>query len=391
MRSKLPLKFIYNMFFKTPDIIPPMLRLGLRKYLTVDWDYKRGDGISSKSPLQISLRITNLCNHRCAVCGQYGEKGYMHTTNGKHLFNTLDVEVYKKLVDEVAYYKPLFYLTGGEPFLYPKLMELMKYIKQKGCLATLVTNGSRLKDNAKQIVEDGWDYVMVSLDGPEEVHDKCRGVKGAYRAAVDGLIALRKEKEMHKKAKPYILTSTTISKVNADILEKTFEIGNKVKPDYMIVYLSWFTSEELGKAHSEIIKKEFGIEPYTWKSYTNRYNEIELDSLVNAIKKVKEKKWPFSYLVIPNIPLKDVKDYYKYPAKMFGYSKCAAPFFMIDIMPNGDVVTCRDYVDIKVGNIIEKPLLEIWNDKGFVKFRKLLIKRKGLLPICSRCCGLMGY
>jgi len=36
-------------------------------------------------------------------------------------------------------------------------------------------------------------------------------------------------------------------------------------------------------------------------------------------------------------------------------------------------------------------LLEIWNDKGFVKFRKLLIRKGGTLPQCSRCCGLMGF
>ena len=101
MRSRLPIKFVYNVFFRTPGLILPALRFASRKYLTVDWDYRRGDGISSRPPLQISLRITNLCNHRCAVCGQYGEKGYMHTSNGKPLLKALDVEIYKKLVDGI--------------------------------------------------------------------------------------------------------------------------------------------------------------------------------------------------------------------------------------------------------------------------------------------------
>ncbi len=96
-------------------------------------------------------------------------------------------------------------------------------------------------------------------------------------------------------------------------------------------------------------------------------------------------------MVIPNIKDKDIAKYYLNSSEMFGYAKCVAPFIMVDIMPNGDVTTCRDFIDIKVGNITEKPLLDIWNGEEFVKFRKLLIENKGLLPQCSRCCGLMGF
>ena len=76
---------------------------------------------------------------------------------------------------------------------------------------------------------------------------------------------------------------------------------------------------------------------------------------------------------------------------MFGFDKCITPFLEVNIMPNGDVVTCRDYIDVKAGNISEDKLLDIWNNEKFVKFRKLLIDKKGLLPQCTRCCGLMGF
>ncbi|MFQ5626740.1 MAG: SPASM domain-containing protein [Methyloligellaceae bacterium] len=46
---------------------------------------------------------------------------------------------------------------------------------------------------------------------------------------------------------------------------------------------------------------------------------------------------------------------------------------------------------MKVGNITENRLLDVWNGDMFIKFRKLLIGCGGLLPQCSRCCGLMGY
>ena len=59
-------------------------------------------------------------------------------------------------------------------------------------------------------------------------------------------------------------------------------------------------------------------------------------------------------------------------------------------MPNGDVVTCRDYSDFITGNIEENSITEIWNNEKYQKFRNVL-KDEKLLPICSRCCGLMGF
>ncbi|MFA5859703.1 MAG: radical SAM protein [Elusimicrobiota bacterium] len=391
MRSRTPINFVLETCVRTPDLIPVLNKTLIRKHILADLDYKRGDGKASRPPVQISLRITNACNHRCAVCGQFGEKGYIHTEDGKKLLKTMPLQKYKEIVDEVSRYKPIFYVTGGEAFLYPHLVELMNYIKHKGCTVSVVTNGVRLKESAEQIVRNGWDMILVSLDGPKKVHDQCRGLPGAYKAAVNGLFELRRWKRKLRKSKPYILTSTTISKVNAPVLDKTFTICNRIKPDVMVVYLSWFTTEKIGQQHTQIIEKALGIKPYTWKSYVNRFNEIDLDLFVSAVEKVRKKRWNFKSMFIPDLRLNDMKDYYLKPSEMFGYSKCIAPFIMVDIMPNGDVTTCRDFIDIKVGNVNDNKLLDIWNNDKFVQFRKLLIKHKGLLPICARCCGLMGF
>lgn len=391
MRSKIsPTKFLKKEFF-VPDLVVPVSRMLIRKHISVSKDYKKGEGRALMPPLQISLRITNVCNHRCAVCGQYGKNGYMKGEKAKDLLKNLPLETYKKLVDEVAYYKPMFYITGGEPFLYLGIVELMNYIKSKGCVATIVTNGVLLEKYSEEIVKNKWDMVLVSFDGPKEIHDKCRNFKGAYDTAVKGLLKVKELKKKYKSKKPFILTSTTISKVNAPVLDKTFEIGKTIMPDLMVVYLSWFTSQEIGEAQTKIFQEKLGIIPFTWKSYATKFSEEDAKLFQEKIKEVSKKKWPFNYIIIPNLKDRDLAKYYLEPQETFGYCKCAAPFFMIDVMPNGDVVTCRDFIDVKVGNITEKPLLEIWNSPGYVKFRKLLIENNGLLPQCSRCCGLMGF
>jgi radical SAM protein with 4Fe4S-binding SPASM domain len=391
MRSRLPLKLFAKAVSEAPDLTFFLLKSIFRKHIGTFKDYGKGNGKALKPPIQISLRITNVCNHRCAVCGQYGKNGYMNLQSSKHLLKTLPLQTYKDLVDQHARFKPLYYITGGEPFLYPGLVELCNYMKKKGSVVSVVTNGVLLERYAEEIVKNKWDMILVSFDGPKEIHDQCRNFKGAYDAAVNGLKKINRIKKEMGSVKPFVLTSTTISKVNIPVLEETFEIGKTINPDLMVVYLSWFMSEKMGLEHTKILEKHLGITPYTWKSYITKFSKSDAKAFKEGIMNIKKKKWPFEYMIIPNIKEKDLEDYYLKPDMFFGYAKCVAPFIMVDIMPNGDVVTCRDYIDVVVGNINEKPLLEIWNDEKFVRWRKLLIDHKGKLPQCSRCCGLMGF
>ena len=391
MRSRFPARLLFKAVSRCPDLTFTLLGGLYRKHIDTGRDYRRGTGEALEPPRQVSLRITNACNHRCAVCGQYGRQGYMKDGGHRDLLRTLPVKVYKELIDQVAGSRPIFYVTGGEPFLYPGFMELMNYIKAKGCILSVVTNGVLLEKHAEEIVANEWDMILVSFDGPREIHDQCRNYPGAYDTAVCGLRKLIGIKEASNRVKPFVLTSTTISRVNAPVLEDTFRIGSELSPDLMVVYLSWFTSEEIGRAQTELLENNLGITPFTWKSYAAEFSEDDARMFQEALVRVKKRKWPFEYLIIPDLKNGDLARYYTDPAEMFGFDRCVAPFIMIDVMPNGDVTTCRDFIDVKVGNITEKPLLEIWNDKPFVRFRKLLLDRGGLLPQCSRCCGLMGF
>jgi radical SAM protein with 4Fe4S-binding SPASM domain len=391
MRSRFPAKLFCTAVSRCPDLTWTLLKGLYRKHIDTNKDYRLGTGEALRPPRQISLRITNACNHRCAVCGQYGRHGYMKDGENAHLLKTLPLETYKELVDQVAPQKPIFYVTGGEPFLYPRFVELMNYIKEKGCVLSVVTNGVLLEKYAEEIVRNRWDMVLVSFDGPRDIHDQCRNLPGAYDTAMRGILKINEMKSVYNRVKPFVLTSTTISQVNAGVLDRTFEIGSELSPDLMVVYLSWFTSEAIGRAQTEIMEKSLGVTPFTWKSYATEFSEEDGRIFRDAIAEVKSKVWPFEYMIIPDIKEKDIPRYYTETEEMFGFSKCVAPFLMIDVMPNGDVTTCRDFIDVKVGNITEKPLLEIWNDAPFVQFRKLLLDHGGLLPQCSRCCGLMGF
>jgi MoaA/NifB/PqqE/SkfB family radical SAM enzyme len=270
-------------------------------------------------------------------------------------------------------------------------VELLNYAKARGSNVFIVTNGVKLEQYAEEIVRNAWDLLVVSFDGPEKIHDECRRTPGAYKTAIQGLRAVQEWRARLKKARPFVVTSTTLSRENIGCLEETYEIAAVLNPDIMAVFLSWFTSEQLGKAQQQLLHETLGVETYTWKAYVREFTEETAQLFMENLDRVEKKKWTFQHLVIPAVRGTDVRDYYLDPSNMFGFGKCVAPFLEVNIMPNGDVVTCRDYIDIKVGSIAEQRLLDVWNGDGFVRFRKLLISKGGLLPQCTRCCGLMGF
>jgi len=377
---------------KTPDVFIDIMRGIYRRSLSSLWDYHiRNDGRSNSLWL-VSMRITNLCNHRCAICAQWGRHGYNFESPNSRVTEHVKVEDYQNMIDDVAPVKPHIYITGGEPFLYKGLAPLVNYMKERKLSVQIVTNGVLLEKMAEEIVDNEWDALCVSLDGTREIHDKCRGVEGAYDTMFAGVRRIQQLKSERKRVKPYIITLTTVSQTNAKVLVDALEEARQLKPDGMVIYYSWFTTEEIGQKHVSIMQEKLGHIPTAWQGYILDREGLDLDELVENIKEIKSRDFGRLVQFVPNLKIEDVPRYYREPDNLFGYEKCVAPWFMVDIMPNGDVVTCRDHPDIVVGNILEDSLPNIYNNDKYRAFRKALKScEKGLFPICARCCGLMGY
>lgn len=86
----------------------------------------------------VEWKLHDKCNYDCSFCGDENKLG---------IRGWFDLEKNKAIVDRIAdmcgdtpYW---IQLTGGEPTLYPKLIELMTYMKQKGAYVSMISNGSR--------------------------------------------------------------------------------------------------------------------------------------------------------------------------------------------------------------------------------------------------------
>jgi radical SAM protein with 4Fe4S-binding SPASM domain len=387
---KLPIQFFIPMI-RNPKLLSSFAMGAYRKFIKTNLDYNKKDGRSNSLWL-LSLRITHNCNHRCAICGQWGRSGYNAREGTPKVMGEVPLELYKKVIDDVAPKKVHVYITGGEPFLYKSLVPLVNYIKKKGLTVQLVTNGVGLEKNAETIVNNEWDMLCVSLDGPKEIHDKCRGLQGAFETATNGIKKIQQLKKQKMKNKPAFYMITTISKTNESSLAETIREADKLKPDGIVVYYSWFTRENLGLEYTKILKKLLNITPFAWKGYVRDTTNLDVDKIIEQIRKIKSGIFKTPVMFVPELKFNEISKYYHEPENFLGFKKCVAPWFQVDIMPNGDVVNCRDFPDFITGNIKESSILEIYNGEKHRAFRRALRSCKnGVFPTCSRCCGLMGY
>lgn len=390
MHSQEPIHFLFPVF-KTPHIIFRASKALYVKHVKTRKEYRRDDGGCAVPPQQISVKITNACNLRCKTCGQWGETGYNLGEKSSNLKKLVPIERYIELADQVKFFAPIYYIWGGEPFMYPGLMDFTHRIKENKSLLAVVTNATMLADRAEEVVKQKWDALMFSLDGPEEIHDAIRGRKGTFQKVAKGIEAVRKYKRDTKSSLPWIMALVTVSVDNARWLDRIFEVGEQLNIDCMIVYYSWFTDEKIGKAHTKIMQRELGTTPTKWKGYLFNHH-VDTDALLESLHRIRNRKWKFPHLFIPDLKHDtDIVEYYKNPGNFFGYGPCISPWFVSEVMPNGDVAPCRDYPDYITGNLMEESLLDIWNGERYRKFRTALKNNGGTFPICSRCCGLMGW
>jgi uncharacterized protein len=136
--------------------------------------------------LRLTLCITEDCNFRCKYCAYSNFYEYTRNPSNKYMnFATAKkaIDYYFSLLTEGKRYNPLrkpaigFY--GGEPLLNFELIKnIVDYIKSNyknfKTVYTITTNGSLLdKETANWLMERRF-IIDVSLDGPEEEHDKLR-------------------------------------------------------------------------------------------------------------------------------------------------------------------------------------------------------------------------
>lgn len=342
-------------------------------------------GISKEMNL-IYFRITPLCNLKCVMCGQRGDKGVLQGDFAREeAKKIISLERYKSLVDEIAPNKPVFYMWGGEPFLYPDFMDLAEYIISKKCVMSVNTNGTFLKKEAERIVRDKWNALFVSLDGFEDVNDAIRG-KGSYKRVIEGFKEVNKQKKLQNSKFPHMGIVTTVSNLNYMYLDKLVEAVKDFELDWHFINLGTYSNDDIVKKHTEFMKDKLDTDIYCLEAYNTGYNKgIDGEIFSKILDKIHSLKPGYPIVTVPAINPEKITEYYA-NLETIVRDECPVPWSQCNIDYNGDVHFCADYPDYILGNIKNDNLYDILNNERAVKFRKTLKEADhGLFPGCVRC------
>jgi len=137
-----------------------------------------------KRPVVI-LNITRRCNLKCIHCYASSQEFVEQSE--------LSTEEWLRVLDDLAEFGcPVVLFSGGEPLLHPDIIVLAKHAVESGMRAVISSNGTLLTpEKAEDLASVGLSYIGVSLDGGREIHDRFRGVNGAFDMAIEGLINAR--------------------------------------------------------------------------------------------------------------------------------------------------------------------------------------------------------
>jgi MoaA/NifB/PqqE/SkfB family radical SAM enzyme len=115
-------------------------------------------------------------------------------------------------------------LSGGEPLMHRDLWALVRPLAEAGIGITLLSTGLLLARHAAPIARFV-DDVVLSLDGPREVHDAIRQIPRAFDRLAEGVAAVRaaEHTDVPQSISPFITLSArcTVQRANCDQLRAT--------------------------------------------------------------------------------------------------------------------------------------------------------------------------
>ena len=118
--------------------------------------------------------ITLKCNLACQHCGSRAGEERVNELSTAEAFDLI-AQMRDAGITEIT-------LIGGEAYLRPDWLQLIKGINDAGMLCTMVTGGYGIsKATAQKMKDSGLASISVSVDGLEATHDRLRGRKGSWQ------------------------------------------------------------------------------------------------------------------------------------------------------------------------------------------------------------------
>jgi MoaA/NifB/PqqE/SkfB family radical SAM enzyme len=260
--------------------------------------------------------------------------------------------------------------SGGEPLMHSDLFRLCERLRSMGIRTTILSTGLLLEKHARRIVES-LDDVIVSLDGPPEIHDRIRRVPRAFDLLARGVRALH-----GLRAEFPVAARTTVQKWNVGRLRETIRTAR----DLGLRSISFLAADLTSAAFNR---------PEGWP--VERQAEValtpeELAALEEEIEAIIREEADGFILETPEKLRRIVRHF----RAQLGLDepvapRCNAPWVSAVVESDGAVRPC--FFHPPFGKLGEQSLREVLNSPRAVEFRRSLDVPAN--PICRRCvCSL---
>lgn len=257
----------------------------------------------------------------------------------------MDLETVKEIESNIDFlYKPRIHLFGGEPTVHEDIDEIIDFFDSKGYRLSMTTNGTN----------HGW-------IGEDEV-DKLDEVNISVNLEEYEYVKEAVEKINSYENPPSINVNCPLSPANhGRLTEIAWDFKGLDIASLVFQHLIWSRDESFNE-------------------------EVDVETVKNQMEKVREMDIPATFF--PPVKKEDIQDYYRNPD--FPGTKCLAPWLRMEILPSGEVASCKWLVpdqDVVVGDAVSEELSSIWNGSRFREIRGR-IRDEGVYEdsYCHRCC-----
>ena len=284
------------------------------------------------SPRMIDIEPTDACNFRCLMCPT-GNRSLSRKAG------VMDWGVFVRVAEQCAGYGTgLRFIGWGEPMLCPELVAMVEYATALGLPTHINTNGSLMDAAmASRLIEGGLSSIKFSLQGTDrDGYAEMRNVDwfDGLRETVAMFHTMRGDRSL-----PYIQVSTTTTRETPDQVEAFRAMFDPIC-DAVSVGKTVFAHLDLTAA---------------------RMSDADRATLAK------------------------LSEYH--PADLTHPMPCPEVYDKLTVHWDGAVrVCCNDYDGITdLGNVMKRPLFDIWRDVTIELLRKRLADNDYGGPLCATC------
>lgn len=197
--------------------------------------------VIANPPLRVVFaELTKKCNLRCEHC-YVPDCSVPETIANTNSMTIDDIRDLISQIDELGVME--LQITGGEPFILPRILEIIKEAQSRLIPCSVFTNGTLMTEKIfRYISENNYGLIFyISLDGYQETHDAFRKLRGAFQntvATIKRLLQIGCD----------VRINTSIGRYNISEMRQFIEF---VKNEFGVLH-RLVTVEPIGRANAEM-------------------------------------------------------------------------------------------------------------------------------------------